>query len=63
MKEEEIYLKDLKEEQKENRILRTLQNFKNQEIKYKTKCVFCGKEIITIKNTANEGICFNCRCD
>jgi len=32
------------------------------EIKYKTKCVICNNEIITIKNTANEGICYNCRC-
>jgi len=33
-----------------------------KEEKYLTKCVFCGKEFITIKNTANEGICYNCRC-
>lgn len=29
--------------------------------KYLTKCVFCGKEFITEKNTANEGICYSCR--
>lgn len=32
-----------------------------KEEKYKTKCVICGIEIITIKGTANEGICYNCR--
>jgi len=30
-------------------------------MKYKTKCVFCGCDCITETNTANEGICYNCR--
>jgi hypothetical protein len=29
--------------------------------KYKTNCIFCKREIITIKNSANEGICLTCR--
>ena len=33
-----------------------------QNKKYKTKCVFCGREFITERNTANEGICYPCRC-
>ena len=33
----------------------------NKHQKYKTKCVFCGNEFITEKNTANEGICYKCR--
>lgn len=31
-------------------------------IKYETKCIFCGKIFLTEKNTANEGICYSCRC-
>ena len=30
--------------------------------KYKTNCVICGKLFVTMKNTANEGICYKCRC-
>ena len=30
--------------------------------KYKTNCVFCGNTFITETNTANEGICYECRC-
>ena len=29
--------------------------------KYKTKCLICGIDIMTIKKTANEGVCYNCR--
>jgi len=29
--------------------------------KYKINCVICGVETITQKDTANEGICYNCR--
>jgi len=29
--------------------------------RYETKCVFCGRKFLTIKNTANEGICYGCR--
>lgn len=41
-------------------------NKKNQkemrEEKYETKCVFCDRVFLTIKDTANEGICYSCRC-
>ena len=32
-----------------------------QLIKYSTKCGICRRSILTIKNTANEGICYSCR--
>lgn len=35
---------------------------KMEFITYKTKCVFCKRNFKTIKNTANEGICYECRC-
>ena len=41
---------------------RQLKNWKMEEkIKYRTKCIFCGKEIVTIKDTCSEGICLSCR--
>lgn len=30
--------------------------------KYETRCAFCNKKTITEKGTANEGICYMCRC-
>ena len=30
--------------------------------KYKTNCGICQREFMTEENTANEGICFECRC-
>ena len=30
--------------------------------KYKTICPFCNKEFITEEKTANEGVCYECRC-
>ncbi len=33
-----------------------------QNKKYETKCVICDREFITERNTANEGICYPCRC-
>jgi len=33
-----------------------------KEESYMTNCVFCGCRFKTIKGTANEGICYSCRC-
>lgn len=53
---------NLRQEQKENRILKVLERFKGKDKKpYRTKCIFCKREITTYKNTANEGICLSCR--
>jgi len=47
---------------KENNILKVAEQFeKGIKKKYKTQCVFCGRSFITEVNTANEGICIDCR--
>ena len=51
----------LKQEQKENRVLKTLEKFKHNPKRYVCKCAFCGREIVTQQKTANEGICYQCR--
>ncbi len=38
-----------------------MQKKEQKEIHYRCNCVICGNPTITIKNTANEGICYNCR--
>ena len=30
--------------------------------RYRTKCVICGRQTETERGTANEGICYPCRC-
>ena len=36
--------------------------YKDVFMKYETRCGFCGRKFITTKDTANEGICYECRC-
>jgi hypothetical protein len=50
------------EEQKEEKILKVAMQFKYPRVKYKTNCVFCSREFITEKDTANEQVCYECRC-
>lgn len=32
-----------------------------KEVAYRTKCLFCRRDIITTKGSCNEGICLSCR--
>jgi hypothetical protein len=53
----DVYVKDIKE----NAIKVWSEEDGEVNTDYKTKCVFCNREFVTTRNTANEGVCIQCR--